>query len=152
MVLADGESILAEKYLGLADLGFSSEWRDKRYRDSYISDGDNIVDICLRLDDEDIGVSRSHEDNTESNEYLISYVFFAGGKVTPPSGPIHNRWNKDMYFPITHNPAGHPYAFKYESVPIHNIKALFFMALPYIGGLVWSCCLFFRCLYLPKKK
>lgn len=68
-----GQTILpaSGKFLGLADLGTDTEvW--KTYPQIYETDGDNYIDLCLKLD--------------EGEEKDITAVALAVGRVFPPRG------------------------------------------------------------------
>ena len=50
---SDGSIISSNKFLGLADLGGSQSDDWKTNPDTYQSDGDNYLDLCLKMDSTD---------------------------------------------------------------------------------------------------
>lgn len=49
VIMKRGKTLLWNKFIGLADLGFDGDVTWKDWPESYVTDGDNYLDLCLQL-------------------------------------------------------------------------------------------------------
>lgn len=115
IVLTRGRTLAITKFLGLADLGTDTEsWKDTNTKQMYETDGDNYLDLCLRM---------APTDNLDE----ITAVSIQAGAVFPPRGTGPNiahmvavtKMEKDGVYP--HNLEFTPFSEKLFDVYIANV-------------------------------